>query len=121
MLIVLFAPPGPMAAWLEAFRTALPDDSVVAADDSPDPAAVDVVVGGFIPAERLHDFPNLKLIASLLAGVDRLMQADLPDVPLVRAGNPDGDAMMSEMALLHVLRHHRELPRLAAAQACLRR
>lgn len=116
MLIVLFAPPGPAEDWLAALQAALPDDTIVAGDVAFDPAAVAVAVGGRLPPERLRSFPNLRLIVSLLAGVDRLLTADLPDVPIVRAGNPAGDAMMSEMALLHVLRHHRELPRLADAQ-----
>ena len=117
MLIALFGPPGAAEDWRRAFQDALPDDRVCLGDEIDDDAAVDVVVGGFLPAERLRAFANLKLIVSLLAGVDRLVKADLPDVPIVRAGNPDGDAMMNEMALLHVLRHHREMPQLAAAQA----
>jgi glyoxylate/hydroxypyruvate reductase A len=41
---------------------------------------------------------------------------DLPDVPIVRAADAGGDVMIDEFALLHVLRHHRELPELALAQ-----
>jgi glyoxylate/hydroxypyruvate reductase A len=41
---------------------------------------------------------------------------DLPDVPIVRAADPDGDVMINEFALLHVLRHHRDLPTFALAQ-----
>jgi glyoxylate/hydroxypyruvate reductase A len=53
----------------------------------------------------------------LLAGADVLLSdPDLPDVPIVRAGNPDGDEMMSEAALVHVLRHHRHLPAYWVAQ-----
>lgn len=117
MHIVLFSPPGPADAWLAAMQAALPDDTVCLSDDVADPKLVDVAVGGLFSPEKLKAFPNLKLIVSLLAGVERLIDADLPDVPIVRASNPDGDAMMTEMALLHVLRHHRETPRLAAAQA----
>lgn len=116
MLIVLFAPPGPIDAWLAALRTALPGDTIVGSDAGFDPAEVAVAVGGRLPSESLHAFPNLRLIVSLLAGVDQLLASELPDVPIVRAGNPAGDAMMSEMALLHTLRHHREMPRLAEAQ-----
>jgi len=35
---------------------------------------------------------------------------------IARASAPDGDAMMNEAALLHVLRHHRHLPAYALAQ-----
>ncbi len=38
------------------------------------------------------------------------------DVPVARSSEPDGDALMSETALLHVLRHHRFLHEYVLAQ-----
>ena len=40
MLIVLFAPPGPIDAWLAALRAALPGDTIVGSDAAFDPAEV---------------------------------------------------------------------------------
>jgi glyoxylate/hydroxypyruvate reductase A len=54
----------------------------------------------------------------LFAGADALLRdRDLPDVPIAKAGNPAGDAMMNETVLLHVLRHHRYMPAYLQAQA----
>lgn len=117
MSILFYSALGAMEAWRGALRAALPNHIIWVPGDSFDPGAVEVVVAGRIPPGALTAFPNLKMIVSLLAGVDALLQdKTLPAVPLVRAGAPDGDAMMTEFVLLHVLRHHRDLPALAAAQ-----
>lgn len=62
---------------------------------------------------------NLKFVASVLAGVEHLLgDTDIaPDVPIVRTGSRSGDAMMTEYVLLHVLRHHRNLPIYAQQQS----
>jgi glyoxylate/hydroxypyruvate reductase len=71
-----------------------------------------------MPDNALRSLPNLKLVISLFAGQDLfLSDKTLPDnVPIVRAANPDGDQMMTETVILHVLRHHRQLPDLLIAQ-----
>jgi glyoxylate/hydroxypyruvate reductase A len=82
-----------------------------------DPAEIEVAAVTSLPPGTLKTFPNLRLIVALTAGVDGLLgDRELPDVPIVRAGDPNGDAMINEFALLHVLRHHRQLPALALAQ-----
>lgn len=103
--------------WRAPLRAALPNATIWIPGEAFDPAAVEVAVAGITPPGALAGFANLKLIVSLAAGVDRLLQdKTLPDVPLVRAAAPDGDAMMTEFVMLHVLRHHRDLPALAEAQ-----
>lgn len=78
---------------------------------------IEVAAVAGIPRGKLKTFANLRLIVSLTAGIDMLIaDPDLPDVPIVRAAEPGGDKMIDEFALLHVLRHHRELPELALAQ-----
>jgi phosphoglycerate dehydrogenase-like enzyme len=66
----------------------------------------------------LGSLPNLKFVASLLAGVEHLVgNPEIPPgMPIVRTGSPDGDAMMTEYVLMHVLRHHRNLPAYAIQQ-----
>ena len=105
-------------AWRRAFAAAMPDLEVRIWPDAGDPADIEAVAIVALPPGTLRAFPNLRLILSLTAGTDSLLRdPELPDVPIVRAGDPAGDAMMSETALLHVLRHHRNMPEYLRAQA----
>ena len=71
------------------------------------------------PAGFLAAYKNLRMIGTVTAGVDKLVaDPDLPPgVPIVRGGDPEGDGQITENIILHVLRHHRQLPAYAAAQA----
>jgi glyoxylate/hydroxypyruvate reductase A len=103
--------------WRSLIATEMPDLDVRVWPDAGNAGDIDVAAVAGIPRGKLKDFPNLRLIVSLTAGVDMLIgDPELPNVPLVRAADPGGDAMINEFALLHVLRHHRELPTLALAQ-----
>jgi len=63
-----------------------------------------------MPGLDVRMWPNLGDTRDI-DGTDGLLRdPDLPEVPTVRAGNSQGDAMMNEAALLHVLRHHRRRP-----------
>jgi glyoxylate/hydroxypyruvate reductase A len=106
------------APWLEWFSAELPDVDVRLWPDTGDRAAIEVAAIGSMPHGELGTFPNLKLIISLLAGTERLLADPSlpPEVPVLRSGDPDGDQMMNETTLLHVLRHHRNLPAYQLAQ-----
>jgi glyoxylate/hydroxypyruvate reductase A len=70
------------------------------------------------PAGLLQTLPYLKLIVSVGAGVDSLLQdATLPDVPLVRFVDPDLTGRMAGYVALHVLYHHRRMTELRELQA----
>ena len=108
---------GAPAEWRKLFAAQMPDLDVRIWPEVGNEADIDIAAVTTLPRGKLKSFPNLKMIVSLLAGADVLLSdPELPDVPIVRAGNPDGDEMMSEAALLHVLRHHRHLPAYWAAQ-----
>ncbi len=104
--------------WKAYFSREMPDLDVRFWPEPGNRADIDVIACGWLPEGEFKTFPNLRLIVSLLAGPDHLLHdsAVPKQVPIVRAGNPEGDAMMSEVTLLHVLRHHRNLPAYAAAQ-----
>lgn len=70
------------------------------------------------PPGLMASLPNLRLIVSLLVGLDHLLDDPrLPDlVPLVRCVDPVGDPMMTEYVVTQVLRHHRQHPLYAAQQ-----
>lgn len=105
--------------WKQYFAREMPDLDVRIWPDAGNRDEVDVIACGWLPEGEFKTFKNVKLIVSLLAGPDHLLHdpAVPKHVPIVRAGNPEGDRMMTETTLLHVLRHHRNLPAYAAAQA----
>jgi glyoxylate/hydroxypyruvate reductase A len=62
------------------------------------------------PPGLLRTLPNLRLIVSVGAGVDSLLDdPTLPDVPLVRFVDPDLTGRMAEYVTLNVLMHHRRM------------
>jgi glyoxylate/hydroxypyruvate reductase A len=75
-----------------------------------DPAAVQAAVVANPPPGSLQGWPNLALIQSLWAGVDRLMLDPTlpPGVPLARMVDPAMSAAMAETALWAVLSLQRD-------------
>ncbi|ORE90471.1 glyoxylate/hydroxypyruvate reductase A [Aurantimonas sp. 22II-16-19i] len=67
----------------------------------------------------LARFSNLKAIVSVGAGIDHVLaDAELPgNVPIIRTVGADLTQRMREYVALHVLRHHRDMPRQLQAQA----
>lgn len=108
---------GTAEVWRHAFAVAMPELEVRIWPDVGNPSDIDAAAIGLLPAGELRKLPNLRLIVSLFAGADALLRdSNLPSVPIARAGNPAGDTMMNETVLLHVLRHHRNLPAFQQAQ-----
>lgn len=70
------------------------------------------------PKGLLRTLPNLRLIVSVGAGVDGLLDdPDLPDVPMVRFVDPDLTGRMTEYVALHVLYHHRRMTEFSELQS----
>jgi glyoxylate/hydroxypyruvate reductase len=70
---------------------------------------------------RLTQFPNLRAIFNLGAGVDALMaDPTIPSVPVVRVTMADLAGRMTEYVTLHVLLHHRQELHLRQAQRDIR-
>ncbi|HXQ53344.1 MAG TPA: glyoxylate/hydroxypyruvate reductase A [Stellaceae bacterium] len=118
-MAILVAPiGGPSPDWKRLFAAELPGVEIRMFPEIGDPADIDVAAIARVPPGVLASLPKLRLIVSLMAGQETLLaDRTLPkSVPIVRAGNPAGDAMMNETALLHVLRHHRLLPDYLLAQ-----
>lgn len=87
------------AAWLPALRAALPGETLhLAADDHDD---IDIAIVANPPAGVLQGLPQLKLVQSLWAGVDKLLRdPTVPaEVPLARMVDPAMNAAMAETAL----------------------
>ena len=94
--------------WVRTIRAGDPDRSLHVWPDLPDPGAIGYALVWEPPDGLLQQFPNMKVIFSLGAGVDRLVSlAGIPAVPLVRVVNPDLTQRMTEWITLQVLIHHR--------------
>jgi glyoxylate/hydroxypyruvate reductase A len=106
-----------VAPWVERFRRLLPDRPVVALGEAVDPADVRYAAAWKHPPGSLAGLQNLRAIFSLGAGVDHLMDDPaLPDVPVVRAVDPDLTDRMSEYVVLHCLLYLRQQRRYDAQQ-----
>lgn len=96
--------------WRQSLQAALPDgiwldrEQALAVADT-----VQVAVVANPPAGSLRGLPNLRLIQSLWAGVDRLLLDPTlpPGVPIARMVDPAMNASMAETALWATLALHR--------------
>jgi glyoxylate/hydroxypyruvate reductase len=98
------------AQWLAALAAAMPEARWLDLDTArAEPQAVQAAVVANPPPGCLQGLPNLRLIQSLWAGVDRLLaDATLPaGVPIARMVDPAMNAAMAETALWAVLGLHR--------------
>ena len=104
--------------WKENMQSLLPEFDVALWDDPVDPDDVAIAVVWRHPPGGLVRFTNLKAIVSIGAGIDHvLVDPDLPKgVPIIRTTGPDLTQRMREYVSLQVLRLHRRLPEIEAAQ-----
>ena len=111
--------PGEQALWHGALAQALPELPCWTLQQArAQPAAVQAAVVANPPAGALQGWPNLRLVQSLWAGVDKLLaDPTLPaDVPLARMVDPAMNAAMAETALWAVLSLQRDFFTYAAQQ-----
>lgn len=118
MSVAIIAP-GLKAEWWE--RELARNNSDLDIDiwpDISDPGAVEYALAWKPPAGALANFPDLKAVFSLGAGVDHLfIDPDFPKhVKVARVIDPYLSAGMVEYVVLHVLRYHKNQPALDAQQ-----
>ncbi|MES1161844.1 MAG: glyoxylate/hydroxypyruvate reductase A, partial [Rhizobacter sp.] len=89
------------AAWWPLLQAALPDDQLVRDRDAVAAQEIDIALVANPPPGSLDGLPTLRLIQSLWAGVDRLLDdATVPvDVPLARMVDPSMNTTMAQTAL----------------------
>ncbi|MDM4766964.1 glyoxylate/hydroxypyruvate reductase A [Pelomonas sp. SE-A7] len=108
------------AGWLSALQEALPHEEWLTQPptDAAQAAQVEVAIVANPPAGSLQGLPNLKLIQSVWAGVDKLLSdTTLPaGVPLARMVDPAMNEAMVHTALWAVLSLHRRFFELAVQQ-----
>ncbi|HEU4379314.1 MAG TPA: glyoxylate/hydroxypyruvate reductase A [Hyphomicrobiaceae bacterium] len=101
-----------------AARTLDPGLDVRVAPDFGRAEEIDAALAWQPPPGLLKTVPKLRLIISIGAGVDALLDdPSLPDLPLVRYVDPDLTGRMVEYVTLHVLHHHRRMTEFAELQS----
>ncbi len=111
---------GEQALWRRELAAAMPEARWVDVDAAcAAPEAVDAAAVANPPPGTLQGLPNLRLVQSLWAGVDKLLADDtLPaGVPLARMVDPAMSAAMAETALWAVLAIQRDFFVYARQQA----
>lgn len=107
LLLMLPASPDP---WIAHFGELMPELRVVADADAVDPAEVDFIYAWAPEPGRIADFPNVKAIFSLGAGVEKIIaDPTIPaHIPIARVVDPEMTQRMVEFVTLAVLYLHRD-------------
>lgn len=104
--------------WIAELARALPEAQLRVWPEAGAAAEVEYVLAWNHPSGLLQQFPHLRAIFCLGAGVDRLLQDPLlpQGVPIVRMVDPSLVAGMNEFVLMRTLHYHRRMPEYAAQQ-----
>ncbi len=109
---------GNAQSWRDTLSEQLPDVEVRIWPEAGQLAEIEYLAFMHPNFDALPDFPNLKAMFSRSAGVESFIDHPrLPKAPLCKVEPPDGDPMMTEYVVMHVLRLHRDMPGYQAAQA----
>lgn len=118
--VVIRVDPERRAWWKETLQQQLPGYHVYLWDeDQYEKKSIDYAVVWMPPLGGLSSLPNLRCVFSVGAGSAHILRdpAYPRAVPIVRCVNEDLRKRMTEYILLQVLRFHRRLPEIQAAQA----
>jgi len=118
MALIIRVGPAREAWWLEHMQSLLPDIECRRWGEPGNPADIEIAVVWKPPAGGLKQFPNLRAIISIGAGIDHVLaDPELPEhVPIIRTTGEDLKIRMREYVSLQVLRLHRRMPEIEAAQ-----
>ncbi|GGX83224.1 2-hydroxyacid dehydrogenase [Vogesella alkaliphila] len=100
-----------VAAYLELFRAALPQQRFVSLDEMTQPEAVRYVITWGPPPALFAGLPNLQAVFALGAGVDKLLARDdlSPQTPIYRLLDGGMAQQMSEYIRFGVLSYQRHM------------
>jgi D-3-phosphoglycerate dehydrogenase/glyoxylate/hydroxypyruvate reductase A len=122
MAILVMTAPLPAAPYLSALQETAPDIPAWSSDEAHDAAAVEAILAWRLPPGVLAGYPNLRVLCSVAAGVDKLLAVpDLPpQLPVTRAVDPVQCQQIAQYVVGSTLRFTREWPRYAQQQAAAR-
>jgi len=110
MAILFLSPSDDPAEWLPELQRQIPNWEVRVWPNIGNPDDIDYALIWRPPAGVLKRLPNLKVMLSLGAGVDGVLNdPELPDLPLVRMVEPGLTEGMTEFVVLQVLHWHRQM------------
>ena len=118
MGVLALVSPLPVAPYAEALRRAAQGIDVWTSDDEAPPERVEALLAWRLQPGQLARWPNLRLVCSIGAGVDKLMPADLPgSVVLARVVDANQGCEIAQYVLACTLGFTRDLGRYAQQQA----
>jgi phosphoglycerate dehydrogenase-like enzyme len=116
--ILVLSRPLPSAPFAEALKQAAHGIPVWTEQDNAPKDKVELILAWRMKPGILPLYPNLRVLCSTSAGVDKLLVSDLPaQVPVTRVVDPMQGTEIAQYVLAFTLRHTRELPLYAVQQA----
>ena len=111
MILIHTPSPKEVAAYLQLFRAAMPQQTFIALDEMTDPNLVEYVVTWGPPAGLFASLGNLKAVFALGAGVDKLLARDdlSPEMPIYRLLDGGMAPQMVEYIRFGVLSYQRHM------------
>lgn len=103
MSLLIVIPNRNTQALQEKLSEALPNEVIEVWPDIKEPEQVEFVLAWLPPEGVWQSLPNVKGISSFGAGVDGLLSATLPDVPIARIVDPNLAFDMGQYILGHIL------------------
>ncbi|GGZ32898.1 glyoxylate/hydroxypyruvate reductase A [Echinicola pacifica] len=118
MSLAIISPSRDVSPWLEIFKKEVPDLPLSIYPDIPHPDEVEAVMLWQHPKGIINEYPNLKLICSMGAGVDHILGDEtIPThIPITRIVDPRLTFSMTNYVTMGVLNYHRKWNRFQAQQ-----
>ncbi|AWW28812.1 glyoxylate/hydroxypyruvate reductase A [Echinicola strongylocentroti] len=113
MSLAIISPDRDITPWLEILKSKAGDIPLEIYPDIKHPEKVTAAMLWQHPKGSLKQFPNLKLICSMGAGVDHILGDDtIPeDIPITRIVDPKLTFSMTNYVIMGVLNFHRQITR----------
>lgn len=113
MSLAIISPGKNPEVWIKEFKALAPDLNIEVYPEIKEPEKVKYVFLWQHPEGILSDFPNLKLISSMGAGVDHILRdKSIPSsIPIVRIVDEKLTFSMTNYVVMAVLNFHRQTPR----------
>ncbi len=117
--LVIVAPELDPSSWTAALHAVDPDLDIRVWPDDGDKRDIEFAITWNHPAGELLQYPNLRCVASLAAGVDHVLRdRSLPKgIRMTRLVHPLQTSRMTHYVLMAVLNHHRSFERYRKQQA----